>query len=325
MLIRQPLVPPRESTPGRRRWGILRALEQWLLQHAKVLSAGLSGVIFLACLALWIWATAGFRHWPRANSPVGVLVGIVATCVVIFEVLLVIRKRMRVQQLGGLLPNAEIFKVKYWMLLHLWLGIITFPLSWMHIGFRWDWGAPFSWPWWLMWTMLIVNLSGLWGLFVQNWIPGRMRRAVAVEVPAVEIDATCEKHAEEFCRHLAWEIKVSTETLQLRLRELETFYRQTAEPFVLRRFSRSSLASEGGSMQVFRRLRRDLQTKPSGSDPLLLDLIDQLDELCSLRRQLEIQRRLHLVLHNWIWVHLGLTWFLVSLLTIHILTALRYL
>lgn len=325
MLIRQPIVPPRDFEPGRRRWGLFRALEQWLLGHAILLSAGLSGFVFCACLALWLWATTGFTNWPRAGSPVGVLIGIVATCVVAFEVCLVIRKRMRVRQLGGFIPNAEIFKVKYWMLLHLWLGIITFPLSWMHIGFRWDWGAPFSWPWWLMWTMFIVNLSGIWGLFVQNWIPGRMRRAVAIEVPAVEIDATCAKHAAEFCRRLAWEIKVSVAPLQLRLQELERFYEDTAVPFVLRRFRRSPLVSEGGAMQAFRRLRRDLQTKPAGSDPLLIDLIDQLDELCSLRRQLEVQRRLHLVLHNWIWVHLVLTWFLVSLLTIHILTALRYL
>ncbi|MBI1346835.1 hypothetical protein GC163_11170 [bacterium] len=325
MLIRQPIVPPREFEPGRRRWGLFRALEQWLLRHAKTLSVLLSLLIFSACLSLWIWAASVTKTWPRAGSPVGLLIGIAATMVAAFEICLVIRKRMRVRQLGGLIPNAEIFKVKYWMLLHLWLGIITFPLSWMHIGFRWDWGAPFSWPWWLMWTMFVINVSGVWGLCMQTYLPRRMRNTVAVEVPAVEIEPTCAKHAAEYCRQLDWEMKVSRDALETRLQELRQFYREIAEPFVLRRFRRSALVSEGGAMQAFRRLRRDLQSRPAGNEPLLLNLVDQLEELCSLRRQLEVQRRLHFWLHNWIWVHLGLTWFLVSLLTIHILTALRYL
>jgi hypothetical protein len=58
--------------------------------------------------------------------------------------------------------------------------------------------------------------------------------------------------------------------------------------------------------------------------PELRTLVDQLEELCERRRQLNLQRRLHFWLHNWLWLHLPLSLALVILLAAHVVFALRF-
>jgi len=59
-------------------------------------------------------------------------------------------------------------------------------------------------------------------------------------------------------------------------------------------------------------------------EPELRKLVDQLEELCERRRQLNMQRRIHFWLHNWLWLHLPLSIGLIILLAIHVIFALRY-
>jgi hypothetical protein len=58
--------------------------------------------------------------------------------------------------------------------------------------------------------------------------------------------------------------------------------------------------------------------------PELRTLVDQLDELCERRRQLNVQKSLHFWLHNWLWLHLPLSVALLVLLAAHIFFALRF-
>ena len=54
------------------------------------------------------------------------------------------------------------------------------------------------------------------------------------------------------------------------------------------------------------------------------DTLEQLAEICEERRQLQIQERMHLVLHGWLLVHMPLTMALLVLGTVHAVWALRY-
>jgi hypothetical protein len=58
--------------------------------------------------------------------------------------------------------------------------------------------------------------------------------------------------------------------------------------------------------------------------PELRGLVDQLDELVERRRQLNLQRRIHFWLHNWLWLHLPLSIALLVLLAGHVVMALRF-
>jgi hypothetical protein len=58
--------------------------------------------------------------------------------------------------------------------------------------------------------------------------------------------------------------------------------------------------------------------------PELRGLVGQLDELCERRRQLDVQKGLHLWLHNWLWLHLPLSVALMLLLAGHVIFALRF-
>jgi len=54
------------------------------------------------------------------------------------------------------------------------------------------------------------------------------------------------------------------------------------------------------------------------------DLLRDLEGICEERRQLMVQRRLHLWLHAWLLVHVPLSFALLVLTAVHAVLALRY-
>jgi hypothetical protein len=89
------------------------------------------------------------------------------------------------------------------------------------------------------------------------------------------------------------------------------------EPFLTSGVPSGSLGSRQRNQWYFDDLR--LRVAPE-----LRTLVDQLEELCERRRQLNLQRRIHFWLHNWLWLHLPLSVALIILLAIHVVFALRF-
>jgi hypothetical protein len=58
--------------------------------------------------------------------------------------------------------------------------------------------------------------------------------------------------------------------------------------------------------------------------PDLHEAVDDLFEICEERRQIERQRRLHLWLHGWLFVHAPISWALLAGALFHSVWALRY-
>ena len=54
------------------------------------------------------------------------------------------------------------------------------------------------------------------------------------------------------------------------------------------------------------------------------DVLHDLEEICEERRQLLIQRRLHLWLHGWLLIHVPLSFALLVLTAVHAVLSLRY-
>jgi len=54
------------------------------------------------------------------------------------------------------------------------------------------------------------------------------------------------------------------------------------------------------------------------------DVLRDLEEICEERRQLIVQRRLHLWLHTWLLAHVPLSFALLVLTAVHAVLSLRY-
>jgi hypothetical protein len=68
---------------------------------------------------------------------------------------------------------------------------------------------------------------------------------------------------------------------------------------------------------AFAKLRRET--------PLVVhEVISDLQSIVEERRTLERQKRLHVLLHAWLWVHVPLSFALLVLIVVHIVKALQY-
>ena len=54
------------------------------------------------------------------------------------------------------------------------------------------------------------------------------------------------------------------------------------------------------------------------------DVLRDLEEICEERRQLLVQRRLHLWLHGWLMVHVPVSFAFLVLIAVHAVLAIRY-
>ena len=54
------------------------------------------------------------------------------------------------------------------------------------------------------------------------------------------------------------------------------------------------------------------------------DALNSLEGMCTQRRQMDEQARIHFWLHNWLWVHFPLSIALILLMFVHVFTALKY-
>jgi hypothetical protein len=174
----------------------------------------------MLCLAIllvgfiWVWRTIPpGEAWVTGGSNAGFTMGVIAGGIIVFEMLLIPRKRWRwfslfstpagtrVSFLGRcLLPARTMLlgKTKIWMELHIWLGLLSLPLAMLHSGISFWTEAIFSLPWILECLLVIVWISGLYGLWRQHVLPRQLLPPVTMEVPVVQIEPIMQHHRREF-------------------------------------------------------------------------------------------------------------------------------
>src|SRR5262245_15671609 len=118
------------------------------------------------------------------SSPLGLGLGIAAAAIIVFEMLLWVRKRLRGYRLGA---------TRTWMFWHIWLGLLSLPLAVCHTGFRLGGPLPAA----LLIVFLVVIASGVWGLVLQQTLPQRLLDGFATEAVESEIDRVMEHHLRE--------------------------------------------------------------------------------------------------------------------------------
>jgi hypothetical protein len=306
----------------------------------------------LATVAASVWffvAAIGSPEWPGGSSLPGFTFGVLGGVIILFELLLWWRKKVRRWHIG---------RTKVWMSAHIWLGLLCVPLLVYHSGFRL--GGTLSTV--LMVLLLLVIASGIWGLILQQILPQRMLMELPAETIYGQIDhvasqlaaeaeqlvlATCgpvadedlaarEKEKEKVADltavgHLTVGVvrsagRVQGKVLQSRVpralggeaEPLRHFFQNTIEPF-LTKGSRS-----GSPLQHPIRAAVMFQEFKTTMDPAAYETLDTLESFCEQRRQLDRQTRIHFWLHSWLIVHLPLSVALTALMVVHAWVALKY-
>lgn len=133
-----------------------------------------SAVATAAAAAWYGLEVARTGRWITGGSTPGYILGVAGGGIILFEMLLWVRKKLRTMRIG---------RVKGWMVAHIWLGLLCFPLLLLHSGFYL--GGPLSQA--LLVLLTIVVASGVWGLVLQNILPKRMLQDIPAETIHSEI------------------------------------------------------------------------------------------------------------------------------------------
>jgi hypothetical protein len=302
-----------------------------------------------ATLAASVWFFAesrGSAHWPSGSSLPGLTFGVLGGLIILFELLLWLRKKFRVWRVG---------RAKVWMRAHIWLGMLCVPLLIYHSGFRL--GGTLSTA--LMVLLLVVIASGVWGLALQQLVPRQMLEDLPAETIYSQIDylsnvllveaermvrATCGPEPGEevvavgaltpsgatTADHVVVGAvrsvgRVHGKVVQAQpaaspvpeSEPLRAFFRTTVTPFLRGDAPDSPLSSAAKIQTVFDGMRTRLPPAAHGC-------LNVLQDACQQRRQWTQQARLHFWLHNWLWVHFPLSVALVVLMVVHVWVALKY-
>ena len=328
------LIFDRENWPRHRRWAISVLL---------VTLAAIAWYVFYGFLG-----HQGQWHWPGGSSPPGFSFGILGGLIILFEMLLVPRKYLwRGRRLG---------RTKYWMMAHLWLGLIVLILLMLHGDFHFSLSRS-TLAAILMWLLVAVFLSGLWGAIVQSVLPRLILERVPAETIYSQINqvidqyrdeaeslvkATCgpgdsarpgetgpeDSPTQDYLVVGTMRMVGNVQGKVLRTgsvavwvpgsEPLMAFHTRYIEPY-LNAGSRRGLELESPrkAAALFEGLKLRLRSEAH-------PIVDRLAELCDQKRQLDLQARLHRWLFTWLAIHLALSSALLVLMFAHVLLALKY-
>src|SRR5437762_976014 len=98
---------------------------------------------------------------PSGSTLTGLVYGTVGFGLMLFCGLLGVRRKVRTWRLG---------RAQAWLKAHIWLGLLAFPIVLFHSGLLFGNRLTL----WLMILFVIVLVSGIVGVFLQNVIPRDM-------------------------------------------------------------------------------------------------------------------------------------------------------
>ncbi len=235
---------------------------------------------------------------PSGGSAIGLIYGSVGFGFMIFAGLLGLRKKFPVWRIG---------RAQTWMRAHLWLGFLSYPLILLHGAFHF--GGPLTRV--MMWIFTLVFVSGILGAAIQHFMPRVHTAQLPMETIYEQIDHVSEQLAmEAVADGLGFNEDAS--------RQLRDFFLSETLPYLDKVGARGmALADPLRAKGMFQQLRILL---PAALHSTIADL----ETICEEKRQLDQQRRYHLVLHGWLLVHIPLSYAVLLLGAVHAVMALKY-
>lgn len=300
--------------------------------HRKWFIGSVAGLVVAA--ALYVPYSRSAPLGANGGTAAGLTYGIVASAFMLFAGLLGARKKVPIWRIG---------RAQAWMRGHLWLGLISFPLILFHSGFRFGVGLTKG----LMWLFVIVIASGIFGAILQHFMPRLTTQRIPMETIYEQIGRVrsqliteAELLIEEASSTLQGNMSQATEqqraasasagtvgglTVASGLQvdegagvELKEFFRREMRPYISESGPRGLvLADRQKSHAVFQQLRLLLP-------PSLHPSVDDLENICEEKRELDQQAQYHRILHGWLLVHIPASYALLLLGAVHAVMALRY-
>jgi len=271
---------------------------------------------------------------PSGGSALGLVYGSVGFGFMIFAGLLGLRKKFPVWRIG---------RAQTWMRAHLWLGFLSYPLTLLHGGFHF--GGPLTRV--LMWIFTAVFVSGIVGVAIQHFMPrvhtaqlpmetiyeqiDHVRDQLTMEAGRL-VDTACDALDGELSRasvgQLAaaasagtdWDVTVADGLgfNEQASRQLRDFFLSEALPYLEKAGSHGRpLADPLRSKGMFQQLRILLPAA-------LHSTVGDLETICEEKRQIDQQRKYHLILHGWLLLHIPLSYAVLLLGAVHAVMALKY-
>jgi len=252
----------------------------------------------------------------------------------IFPGLLGLRKKFPVWRIG---------RAQTWMRAHLWLGFLSYPLILLHGAFHF--GGPLTRV--MMWIFTAVFVSGIVGAAIQHFMPrvhtaqlpmetiyeqiDHVRDQLAMEAGRL-VDSACDSLEGELSRasvrQLAaaasagtdWDVTVADGLgfNEQASRQLRDFFLSETLPYLEKAGSSGMLLADRlRAKGMFQQLRILLPAS-------LHSTVGELETICEEKRQLDQQRKYHLILHGWLLVHIPLSYAVLLLGAVHAVIALKY-
>jgi hypothetical protein len=271
---------------------------------------------------------------PRGGSALGLAFGVVGFLFMVFAGLLGLRKKFPVWRVG---------RAQSWMRGHLWLGLLSFPLILFHGGFHFSGTLTGM----LMWMFLLVWVSGILGAALQHFMPRFQTAQLPMETIYEQIDRVRGQlaqeagqiveetrsaldgevsHASERQRALSASagtqggltVASGLQANQQAGAQLQRFLDEEILPYLDRAGSHAmNLSQSAKAQKMFQQFRVLLA-------PELHSNLDDLENICEEKRQLDRQSRLHKILHGWLLVHIPLSYALLLLGAVHAVVALKF-
>jgi hypothetical protein len=242
---------------------------------------------------------------------------------------------------------------------HIWLGLLTLPLLLLHGGFHFDLTTS-TLAAMLMWLLVIVVGSGVFGLVVQNIVPRIMLEEVSAETIHSQIGHILQQYradAERLVGLICGRSPVREAGAEGKLDELGGDASSFVAVGTVRQVGRlqgkvvqvgidASYVPESEALFTFFQDQLDpylraesgrglplasaqraaalFQALKARLRPEAYRVVDYLADLCEQRRQFDLQARLHRWLFVWLGVHVALSVALLLLMIVHVFLALKY-
>lgn len=253
----------------------------------------------------------GLGEWPPPPAgPLGLTAGILVGLIVFFEMLLTPRKWLR---------GFRLLSAQFYMRWHIRLGFLSLPLVLLHSGFGLGGALPAT----VLLLFLAVFASGVWGLVLQQWLPSMLLNDVPDET--IEADGAVRTHRQvlEAGRLIESMLSalpppaVASRPLTGGAGDALIGFRDAILLPFFRGRTHSPLRDRARADNLFVSLEKALPVTS-------LPAIARLKRMVAVRRQWNLQARIHFWLNNWLLVHLPLSVAMTMLMVLHAVRALKY-